>query len=170
MSLVRSTKTSLAGRAAAVMVRLMLLVLIVSLTACNKTNKPSYREFASPDDAGNGLVEAAKSGGQNAVFAIFGPDSKEIISSGDAVQDKAIAGAFVKGYEQMHRWRKMPDGGQILLVGADNFPFPIPLKKNADGQWFFDAAAGRDEILSRRIGRNELAIIDVCGAIADAQA
>ena len=47
----------------------------------------------------------------------------------------------------MHRWRKMPDGAKILLVGADNFPFPIPLKKNGAGQWFFDAAAGKDEIL-----------------------
>ncbi len=69
----------------------------------------------------------------------------------------------------MHRWRKMPDGSQILLVGADNFAFPIPLKKNAAGQWFFDAAAGKDEILARRIGRNELAVIDICGALADAQ-
>ncbi len=70
----------------------------------------------------------------------------------------------------MHRWRKMLDGAQILLVGADNFPFPIPLKKNASGQWFFDAAAGKDEILARRIGRNELAVIDICGALVDAQA
>ena len=72
--------------------------------------------------------------------------------------------------ETMHRCRKMPDGAQILLVGADNFPFPIPLKKNSGGQWFFDTAAGKDEILARRIGRNELAVIDVCGAMADAQA
>ena len=59
---------------------------------------------------------------------------------------------------------------QILLIGADNFAFPIPLKKNDAGQWFFDTAAGKEEILSRRIGRNELAVIDVCGALADAQA
>ena len=59
---------------------------------------------------------------------------------------------------------------QILLVGADNFPFPIPLKKNGDGKWFFDTAAGKEEVLNRRIGRNELAIIEVCGAVADAQA
>jgi hypothetical protein len=70
----------------------------------------------------------------------------------------------------MHRWRKMPDGSQVLLVGADNFAFPIPLKKNAAGQWFFDTAAGKDEILARRIGRNELAVINVCDALADAQA
>ena len=86
------------------------------------------------------------------------------------VQDKATVGAFVAGYEQMHRWRKMPDGSQILLIGAHNFPFPIPLKKNDAGQWFFDTAAGKDEILRRRIGRNELAVIDVCGALGDAQA
>src|SRR6202008_1032093 len=55
-------------------------------------------------------------------------------------------------------------------VGADNFPFAIPLKKNAEGQWFFDTAAGKDEVLSRRIGRNELAVIDICGALADAPA
>jgi hypothetical protein len=69
----------------------------------------------------------------------------------------------------MHRWRKLTDGGQILLVGADNFAFPIPLKKNADGKWFFDTAAGKEEILNRRIGRNELSIIDVCEAVARAQ-
>jgi hypothetical protein len=86
------------------------------------------------------------------------------------VQDKNIGNAFAAGYDVMHRWRRMPDGGQILLVGADNFPFPIPLKKNDGGQWFFDTAAGKDEILNRRIGRNELAIIEVCEAVADAEA
>ena len=170
MSPVRSIKTSLAGRTAAVTTRLMLLVLIASLAACNKSNKPSYSEFGSPDDAGNGLLAAAKSGDQNTILVIFGPDSKEIISSGDPVQDKATVAAFVTGYEQMHRWRKMPDGAEVLLIGAQNFPFPIPLKQNGGGKWFFDTAAGKEEILSRRIGRNELAVIDICGTLVDAQA
>jgi hypothetical protein len=148
----------------------MLLVLIAFLAACNNSTKPSYREFTSPDDAGIGLLEAARSGDQNAILAIFGPNSKEIISSGDAVQDKAAVDTFVKGYEEMHRWRKMPDGAQVLLIGAQNFPFPIPLKQNGGGKWFFDTAAGKEEILSRRIGRNELAVIDICGTLADAQA
>jgi DUF2950 family protein len=148
---------------------LILLAFIVSFFGCSKTAKPSFRTFASPDDAGVGLLEAAKSGDQNAVLAIFGPDSKETISSGDAVQDKATVGAFVKGYEEMHRWRKMPDGAQVLLIGAQNFAFPIPLKQNGAGQWFFDTAAGKGEILRRRIGRNELAVIDICGTLADAQ-
>src|SRR5580704_6550042 len=150
--------------------RWVLLALILPLAGCNNSAKSSYKVFASPDEAGNGLLEAAKSGDQNAALAIFGPESKEIIFSGDAVQDKAAIDAFVAKYGVMHRWRKMPDGAQILLVGADNFPFPIPLKKNAAGQWYFDISAGKEEILSRRIGRNELAVIDVCGALADAEA
>jgi Protein of unknown function (DUF2950) len=148
----------------------LLLTLIIPFGGCNKSNKPSAKLFASPEDAGNALLEAAKSGDQNAVLAIFGPDSKEIVSSGDPVQDKATVEKFVTAYGVMHRWRKMPGDAQILLIGADNFPFPIPLMKNASGQWFFDTAAGKDEILARRIGRNELAVIDVCWALADAQA
>lgn len=148
---------------------LLLLVLIALLAACRKSEKPSIRVFASPDESGNALVEAAGSGDQNAVLAIFGPESKEYLFSGDPVQDKAVAERFASAYRTMHRWRKMKDGSEVLLVGADNFAFPIPLKKNADGKWYFDAAAGRDEILARRIGRNELAAIRICRAVADAQ-
>lgn len=152
--------------------RLLLLALVIPLAACNKSDKrdkPSASVFASPEEAGNALLAAAKSDDQNSLLAIFGPDSKGIISSGDAVQDKNVAKTFATAYGTMHRWRKMKDGAQILLVGADNFAFPIPLKKNSGGQWFFDSAAGKDEILSRRIGRNELATIDACRAVADAQ-
>src|SRR6266478_6134820 len=164
---------SLKHRRIAFTIRLLLLALIVPLSACKKSEnpeKPSISVFASPDDASNALLAAAKSGDQNALLAIFGPDSKELISSGDSVQDKNTANLFVAGYGVMHRWRNLPDGAQILLVGADNFPFPIPLKKNGDGKWFFDTAAGKDEVLNRRIGRNELAIIETCGAVADAEA
>jgi Protein of unknown function (DUF2950) len=148
----------------------MLLALMVMFAGCRKTATPSLTTFASPDQAGDGLLSAAKTGDLNEVLGIFGPDSKEVIFSGDAVQDKATVGAFATGYEQMHRWRKMPDGSQVLMIGAQNFPFPIPLKKNESGQWFFDTAAGKEEIVRRRIGRNELSVIDVCGAVADAQA
>lgn len=160
---------SRAIRRIAITTRFVLLALILPLASCGKSDKPSYRVFASPDDAGKGLLEAAKSGDQNAVLAVFGPESKEIIFSGDAVQDKATVDAFVTAYGVMHRWRKMPDDAQVLIIGADNFAFPIPLKKNGSGQWFFDADAGKKEILARRIGRNELAVIDVCGALADAE-
>jgi hypothetical protein len=155
--------------------QLLLLTVLLPLVACKESDKPSTTAsslsvFASPDDASDALLTAAKAGDQNVLLTIFGPDSKELINSGDAVQDKHTIDLFVAGYGQMHRWRNMPDGSQILLVGADNFPFPIPLKKNTDGKWFFDTAAGKEEVLNRRIGRNELAIIDVCEAAADAEA
>jgi len=154
----------------ALMTRFLLLMVLAFLIACNKSDKPSEKAFASPEDAGNALLQAAKSGDQNALLAVLGPESKDVISSGDAVQDKTVVDRFVAAYGEMHRYRKMPDGAQILLVGADNFPFPIPLKKNSGGQWLFDTAAGKDEILARRVGRNELAVIEVCGALVDAQA
>jgi hypothetical protein len=161
---------SRATRRTTIMSRLTLLAIVILFAGCSKSAKPSYQTFASPDDAGNGLLTAAKSGDPNTIIAVFGPDSKDIVVTGDPVQDKNTADKFITAYGVMHRWRKMPDQSQTLLIGADNFPFPIPLKKNAAGQWYFDVAAGREEILVRRIGRNELDIMDVCMALADAQA
>jgi hypothetical protein len=148
---------------------IVIMGLIVLFVSCKKADVPPYKVFANPEDAGNALVQAGKSGDQNEVLAVFGPESKKIIYSSDPVQDKVAADAFIKGYGVMHRWRKMPDGSQVLLVGPDNFPFPIPLRKTATGQWFFDAGAGEEEILRRRVGRNELAVMDVCMALVDAQ-
>ncbi|MGA3210867.1 MAG: DUF2950 domain-containing protein [Terriglobales bacterium] len=157
-------------RRTAIAVRIVLLAIIIPLAACNKTDKSILTKvFSSPDDAGNALMEVGKSGDQNALLEIFGQDSKEIIFTGDPAQDKRNVELFMAGYQQMHRWRTMADGSEVLLLGVDNFAFPIPLKKNSGGQWYFDAAAGKDEILSRRIGRDELAVIDVCTALVDAQ-
>ena len=150
---------------------LLLLAINMGLAGCGKSNKPSATGFATPDDAANALIAAANSGNRTAAaLAIFGPDSKDLISSGDPVQDKEAIDAFVARYDVMHRWRRMPDDNQMLLVGADNFPFAIPLKKNTDGKWYFDTVSGREEILNRRIGRNELAVIGICRAVAQAQA
>ncbi len=158
-------RTKVAGTAFAAIMALM-----VVMVGCKTAAAPSYQTFGTPDQAGDALLQAAKSGDQNQVLAIFGPAAKSIIFSGDAVQDKAATNTYIRAYGEMHRWRTMPDGSQLLIVGADNFPFPIPLKKAGDGKWYFDAAAGEQEILRRRVGRNELAVIDVCHAIADAQA
>jgi hypothetical protein len=149
--------------------QLLLLALLIPI-ACHKTETPSIKAFASPDDAANAVVTAVKAGDRDSLLAIFGPESKDLISSGDPVQDKNAGAAFVDRYGVMHRWRKMPDGSQMLVVGADNFAFPIPLKKNNDGQWYFDTAAGKDEILNRRVGRNELATIAACSTLVEAQA
>ena len=148
--------------------RPLIVALIIFTVACNKSEQPAIgaiRSFASPDEAGNALLDAVKSGDKNALLAIFGTDSKDLIFSGDAVQDKNTGDAFIAAYGVMHRWRKLADGAESLLVGADNFSFPIPLRKNAGGRWSFDAAAGKDEILARRVGRNELAVIDICGGL-----
>jgi hypothetical protein len=152
-----------------------LFALIICLSSCSKPETPApataeAKTFASPDEAGKALLAAAQSGNQDTVVAIFGPESKQLISSGDSTQDKETVDAFVAAYGTMNRWRKMDDKSQILVLGVDNFPFPIPLKQNSDGRWYFDTAAGKDEILARRIGRNELAAIKICGALADAQA
>jgi Protein of unknown function (DUF2950) len=147
----------------------VLLMLALAVPVACKSNKSEMSGYATPDDAANALISAAKAGDQNALLAIFGPDSKDLLYSGDPVQDKNAASGFVSRYDVMHRWRKMADGSQTLIVGADNFPFPIPLKKNSDGRWFFNTAAGKDEILNRRVGRNELAVIDICATVVGAQ-
>jgi hypothetical protein len=149
-------------------------VLLLAPTACNKkeNHEPAPagpKTFASVDDASKALGDAAKSQNQDAILAIFGPGSATIVSSGNPVEDKAALNGFAQAYQVLNRWRKLADGSELLLVGAENQPFPIPLMKNAAGRWYFDAAAGKEEILARRIGRDELAAIDVCAALADSQ-
>ena len=148
----------------------VLFLTLLIFESCNKSEKSTAKLFRSPDEAAGALIAAANSGDPNMAVAIFGPDSKEIISSGDPVEDRNVVNAFSAKYTAMHRFRRMEDGTEILLVGADNFPFPVPLRKNAAGRWFFDTQAGKQEILARRIGRNELAIINTCRAVADAEA
>ena len=152
----------------------VVLTALLPLVACNTSKAPAPSEagpktFATPDDAGAALVAATKTNDRTALLAIFGSGSADLIFSGDDAQDKSAGENFIAAYQTMQRWRKQLDGSEVLIVGADNHPFPIPLKKNSAGQWYFDAAAGKDEILARRIGRNELATIDVCAALAGAQ-
>src|SRR5271168_2143183 len=163
---------------ASLSLRFLLLVVsaatLFSSWACVNNTQPSAaqaapKKFASPDEAGKGLFDAAKSGNQETMTAIFGAGSKDLVSTGDAAEDKASLAGFVQAYQVMNRWRKLGDGSELLLVGADNQAFPIPLK-SAAGQWYFDAAAGKEELVARRIGRDEIVAIDACGALADAQA
>jgi Protein of unknown function (DUF2950) len=149
------------------------IVVVLVAAACNKqdssTGQKGPRTFASPEDAGKAMESAAKSQNKDQLLQIFGPGTSEIISTGDTADDKASLSGFAQAYQAMNRWRKQPDGSEVLLVGADNQAFPVPLKKNAAGQWYFDTAAGKDEILSRRIGRDEITAISVCAAVVDAQ-
>jgi hypothetical protein len=152
---------------------LLVLTLIASTVSCSKhepaTNNITQKTFASPDAAGSALLDAAKSGDQNELMSIFGPEGKDLLFSGDAVKDKNNAQRFVAGYEQMHRWSKNETGNETLYIGADNFPFPIPLSQTASGQWAFNTAAGKNEVLARRIGDGELTAIGVLTEVVNAQ-
>ena len=128
------------------------------------------RTFASPREAAQTLLAAADAADVSALSAIFGQGAGEILNSGDAVQDKNNLERFVKRAKQSLRERIDPanPGRASLLIGPDNFPFPIPLVRNA-GRWHFDTPSGKVEILARRIGANELDAIAASKAYVEAQ-
>jgi hypothetical protein len=153
----------------------VVLAAFLPLIACNTSRAPAPSEagpktFATPEDAGAALLAATKADDHNALLGIFGTGAADLIFSGDAAEDKQTVENFTTAYQTMNRWRKQNDGSEVLVVGTDNNPFPIPIAKNSGGQWSFNTAAGKVEILARRIGDNELATIDVINAMADAQA
>ena len=141
------------------------LALFVGM-AC--AQEPGEKTFATPQEASKALYDAIKSGDKTAMLAVLGASSASIISSGDEVQDKNNADFITQRYEQMNRWAKDVNGEETLYIGAENWPFPVPLKKTG-AVWYFDTKAGLQEVLYRRIGKNELAAIRVCGVLADAQ-
>lgn len=159
-----------AQNAVPLLVMPVVLVLCLAALCCKTGPEQSGPEFfATPDDAARSLYDAAQKGSEQALVAIFGPDAKEYLVSGDPVQDKNAFATFTTAFDAMHRWGKLDGDGLVLIIGVENYPFPFPLMKNANGQWYFDAASGRQEFLARRIGRNELTVIDVLTAMADAQ-
>jgi hypothetical protein len=126
------------------------------------------KRFKSPEEAVKTLTDAVKGNDAKELLMIFGPEGKELISSGDEVADKAGRDRFVKAYEEMNKLVKENDKKMILHVGSKDWPFPIPVVKKGE-YWFFDTKVGKEEILNRRIGRNELNAIQVCLAYVDAQ-
>jgi Protein of unknown function (DUF2950) len=126
------------------------------------------RIFRSPGSAAAALVEAARADDLNEMTTILGPDAKEVISSGDPVADNNAREEFTRRYDQMHRLAYDDHGRVKLYVGAENWPLPVPIVKRGDG-WAFDSAAGEEEMLRQRVGRNELFTIDVLQQLADAQ-
>ena len=138
-------------------------------SAAAASDAPAQATFATPAEAGQALQAATRANNEDELRRILGPDSQNVVSSGDAAPDKAAWQSFATKYNQMNRWVAMTDGTKVLYVGPDNYPFPIPLAKNSDSRWYFDMAAGKQELLARRIGRNELLAIDACSAIANAE-
>ncbi len=142
------------------------LVIVVSFSAIPASGQ-AQKSFATPEEAVKAMVEAAKAGNTDELLAIFGPEAKELLSSGDPVADRrqreVVLVALGEG------WRLVDKGkAKELILGAEDWPFPIPLVKEAHG-WRFDTAAGKEEILARRIGRNELSTIQACKMYVQAQ-
>ena len=158
---------------------LVSLCLLGAVCSISGGNEPSHiavvaaaesqLTFATAEQAGHALYAAARSQDKQELEQILGPDSKAILNSGDAGEDRASLTSFVAKYDRMNRWSTMMDGSQILYVGADNYPYPIPLVQNGSSKWYFDTATGKDEILARRIGSNELLAIDAVSAMGRAE-
>jgi len=128
---------------------------------------PQQKSFPSAEEAVKAAIAAARSNSDKEMLAVFGAQAKEILFSGDAVADKQRRARFIAAYDEKNR---LATEGEttILIVGKQEWPFPIPVVKK--GQvWVFDTAKGKEEILNRRIGENELFTIQVCLAIVDAE-
>ena len=152
------------------------LVVAVATLAClglggvmpvPESDARGVRLMGSPDEVYKAFVDAMRAGDRAAMLRMLGPEATDIVASGDNVSDKSTWKRFVEKYDQSH---KLEAGGGkvVLLVGSDDFPLPIPIVPDAEG-WRFDTQAGREEILARRVGRNELDTIQVCLAYVDAQ-
>ncbi|WP_454624883.1 DUF2950 domain-containing protein [Bradyrhizobium cenepequi] len=139
---------------------LILMLLVPSARA--------QQAYPSPEDAAAALAAAVKTGSKRAMLKVLGNDAKNIIESGDDVADAETRERFLSAYEAKHSIKAEGNKKATLVLGADDFPFPVPLVNNRDG-WEFDSAAGRLEILYRRIGRNELEAIQTSLAFVDAE-
>ena len=129
----------------------------------------AQKSFVSPEAGVAALVEAVKSDDQPALRAILGPHGSKLVKSGDPVADEQSREKFIQAYGEANKIILEDDNRAELSIGKDGWPMPIPLVKSDDGNWRFDTRTGEAEILARRIGRNELAAIQVCLAIVDAE-
>lgn len=151
----------------------VLMVIVAIMMVCaNLTHAKvadiKQKSYASPEEAVKALIDAVKANNNQELLAIFGPEGKDIISSGDEVADKNAREKFLSDYEEKNKLEKETPDKVVLDVGSEDWPLPIPIVKKGE-TWVFDTKAGKDEILNRRIGRNELDTIEVMHAYVDAQ-
>ena len=144
------------------------LMAVLASSATITTQTAKARAFAAPEDAIKALVDAVKAGRVDDVRAIFGPEGRELAASSDPTAAKQNRQVFATAFREQWHLEDVSPTQKTLVVGNENWPFPIPLVKDADG-WRFDAGAGKEEILARRIGRNELEAIATSRAYVTAQ-
>jgi len=141
-------------------VLLLLFLLVIGLATSSFAQESQPRTFSSPGEASDALFRATQKEDEPDLEAILGA-GKEITSSIDDEEDKLEREQFTQKYQEMHRLVREPDGSTVLYIGAENWPFPIPLVSK-NGEWYFDTDHGKQEILFRRIGENEATAIEVC--------
>ncbi len=141
------------------------ILLAVLAAACASKKPPG---FETPDEAGRQLAQALRTEDLAQAEVILGEGSHDLLYSGDEVADRNGRAEFVRLYDEKHRLEQVSETNVVLCVGEIDWPLPIPILRSGD-IWVFDTAAGREEILDRRIGRNELNTIQVCLAYCDAQ-
>ena len=134
----------------------------------NAAPPSTQKTFASPELAAAALADAVRAADRKALLSVVGPDAKSWIFTGDDVADRADWKTFLMHYEKRNAIEKQASGGALLVLGEGEWPFPAPLVEKG-GQWRFDAAAGREEVINRRVGSNELGAIQTMLAIVDAQ-
>jgi DUF2950 family protein len=144
------------------------ILLTLCFAARSSAQQAGQKTFSSAEDASQALAAAAQSNDEKTMLDILGAAGKEIVSSGDEAEDAESRANFAKKYQEMHRLVKEPDGTTVLYIGAENWPTPIPLV-NKGNAWYFDTEAGKEEILYRRVGRNEMSAIRVCQELVAAQ-
>ena len=140
-----------------------LAILIASCTPSSFAQEPAQQTFPTAEAASDALFLAAQSGNEQVLVHILA-GGKELVSSGDEAEDKIDREQFAQKYRQMHRLVRQSDGTTVLYVGAENWPFPVPLVSRAS-VWYFDAKAGAQEIRFRRLGENEYTAIETCHAL-----
>lgn len=143
-------------------------LLLACLAAGSPAQQKDQKTFSSPEEASKAFVATLQSNDEKTMLEILGPDAKQIVSSGDPTEDAEGRAKFAQKYQEMHRFLKEPDGSVTLYIGAENWPFPIPLAIRGN-LWFFDTEAGKKEVLFRRIGRNEYSAIRVFHELVAAQ-
>jgi hypothetical protein len=144
------------------------LIIVLSVPLQGHAAQARQKTFASPEEAVKTLIDALKAGSQEKIMAIFGPAGREVLSSGDAVEDRSVRERFLKAYETKNAVIRDGDTKAVLQIGAEEWPFPIPIVKRGE-KWFFDTKKGKEELNNRRIGKNELSTIQTCLAYVDAQ-
>lgn len=150
------------------MARMIAAAALTAASLATMSDASAQRAFATPDQAAEALASAWQSGSSDSLLAIFGPDGAKLVSSGDPVAERYARDRLAAAYAEQHHIEPANDGRTQIVLGKDDWPYPIPLVKQEEG-WVFDVKDGAQQIVDRRVGRNELDAIESCRTFVQAQ-